>query len=317
MASLSSVLATRVTATEDNLERGTVYVFGTGNQNNCICFCWKPPSSGTAIIEAWGAGGSGARQCCCGFGIGGHSGAYSKKTITVTASCFVCGTVGLSCGNASALCFRGCSDATCICWTGSGSSGCICAQGGHGGYSYCSTSTSLYCCFVSFGYCNTLTAGNSGIICNIYSGAFRGCGYGGDVNCCSNFSCIVACNTGDANETCVYIQSLAVPPGMATVCGANLIFGVDRTNIAHSSQSGAGIPEYLQGLVSYGRSPSASSPMYGCWASSISCGCYEANGCAAFAPPAHPGTGMIAGDPSVRDHGMRGGNGLVKITFYT
>ena len=36
------------------------------------------PHGGEATIEMWGAGGSGARMCCCGGGIPGNAAGYSK-----------------------------------------------------------------------------------------------------------------------------------------------------------------------------------------------------------------------------------------------
>ena len=50
--------------------------------------------NGTAIIEVWGAGGSGARMCCCGDGLTGNAGAYVKKTITVETGDTMTGCTG-------------------------------------------------------------------------------------------------------------------------------------------------------------------------------------------------------------------------------
>ena len=54
---------------------------------------------GTVTIEMWGAGGSGAKMCCCGNGLPGNSGSYSKRTITMGTSNYIYGCVGFACGN--------------------------------------------------------------------------------------------------------------------------------------------------------------------------------------------------------------------------
>jgi hypothetical protein len=75
---------------ETNLETGTIYHFGEGtvyaagySSQYGYNMCWKSPDYGNAVIEMWGAGGSGARIACCGFSTPGNSGAYSKKAICV------------------------------------------------------------------------------------------------------------------------------------------------------------------------------------------------------------------------------------------
>ena len=72
MASLKGLLTVRNPAemVEDNLETGYIYSWtpGTNYTNFCNGVCWTAKANGTAIIEAWGAGGSGARMCCCGDG---------------------------------------------------------------------------------------------------------------------------------------------------------------------------------------------------------------------------------------------------------
>ena len=120
MAKLTQLLGNREQAWEDNLEKGRIYVYTEGNMYTGFCngFCWKPPGCGIAVIEAWGAAGSGAQMCCCGTGLPGNAPSYLKKCICVCPTNFVRGSVGRSCNNSSALCFRGCSTASCICWTG-------------------------------------------------------------------------------------------------------------------------------------------------------------------------------------------------------
>jgi hypothetical protein len=86
MASLKSLLGTKsdafVSVEESNLEKGRIYVYtpGTNYSRHIWCgFCFHPEVSGTAVVEIWGAGGSGAEMCCCGFGLPGNAGAYVKK----------------------------------------------------------------------------------------------------------------------------------------------------------------------------------------------------------------------------------------------
>ena len=94
MASLEALIKAKLPqASEDNLETGRLYSFAEGNTYSkfCKCACWCPTSNGTAIIEVWGAGGSGAKMCCCGNGLPGNSGSYSKTTKTMTPSDYMYG----------------------------------------------------------------------------------------------------------------------------------------------------------------------------------------------------------------------------------
>lgn len=117
---LTQLLGNRELAFEDNLEKGRIWVYSDGNMYSGFCngFCWQANACGKAIIEIWGAAGSGAEMCCCGAGLPGNPPAYTKKCICVQPGNFVCGYVGRSCNNADDLCFRGCSESTCVRWTG-------------------------------------------------------------------------------------------------------------------------------------------------------------------------------------------------------
>ena len=112
MASLKSLLGTKqdafVSVAESNLEKGQIFVYHDGaNYSRIWCgFCFHPDTSGTAVVEAWGPGGSGAEMCCCGFGLPGNSGAYVKKTVVMSPGDYICGCLGQSCGNSDSLCFR-------------------------------------------------------------------------------------------------------------------------------------------------------------------------------------------------------------------
>ena len=78
MASLTTLLQTKydfAVGNETNLEKGRIYQYypGTSRGTNFRCHvCFVAPSDGTAEIEIWGAGGSGAEMCCCGGGIPGN-----------------------------------------------------------------------------------------------------------------------------------------------------------------------------------------------------------------------------------------------------
>jgi len=199
MASLKNLLGTKqdafVSVEESNLEKGRIYVYTPGtNYSRLWCgFCFHPEVSGTATVEIWGAGGSGAEMCCCGFGLPGNAGAYVKKTISMAAGDYVCGYIGQSCGNSDALCFRGCSESTQVRFCIGGSETCACSEGGKGGITFCSTNSSFYCCYRANGFCVTRTDNdNCGIICNQCSGSWCARGYCGDETKCGRISCVSA-----------------------------------------------------------------------------------------------------------------------------
>lgn len=306
------------TRVESNLETGRIWSYTPGNEfsNFCTGFCWVSPGTGTAVIELWGAGGSGARMCCCGGGLPGNPGGYSKKTIQVESGDRVCGTVGWSCGNADALCFRGCSTNSGLCWvTASSGDGCMCSQGGTGGSSFCTTGASLYCCFRANGYCVTGPYNaNCGVVCNY--GTSRptvACGYGGDVNCCGGFSCTLFFGC-QAPCNCCYHYHTKTPPGFISTQGGE--YGHNSAGENRQGQhSGVNLNNGLYALSAHTRNPSRGMPQSYCWRSDRSCGCYEMQGCIQYVPP---GFGGYAPSPcpGVRDHGGRGGNGAVRIRYY-
>lgn len=320
MASLRTIINNKAGTglPETNLEQGQIFLFTPGLENvSSFGFCWIPPGTGTAVIEVWGASGSGSLMCCCGGGLPGNPGAYSKKRISVTASCFVCGSVGLSCGNAATLGYRGRSTFTSVCWTGSGTNGCICAEGGIAGTSLCSTGTSMYCCYLAGNFCGTVIGTGCGIICNIGTGAPAGCcaqAYGGDTNCFGGFSCAHWLSQTPSNP-CSSQYYVAVSPGVIAENGAVIGYSVEQTS-DFAQNSGQGIHQFTAVLSGAGRSPSQGVPYSACWASGTACGCYEAHGCMLLMPPGVPG---LPPHPctSVRDHAIRGGHGAVRIKFTT
>jgi hypothetical protein len=126
----------------------------------------------------------------------------------------------------------------------------------------------------------------------------------------------IMCEEGLPTSRCC---TLMHTPGPANVfsCGAGSV-------ITHSFQDdateapipGQGLPGFISGLTGAGRSPTKGSPHPYNWRADRSCSCYEAMGCTPYIPYGFggPGDGMC-GD--IRSHGFRGGQGAVRIRFYT
>ena len=325
MASLTTLLQTKYdfsVGNETNLEKGRIYQYASFSSRtmNFRCHvCWVAPSAGTATIEIWGAGGSGAEMCCCGFGIAGNPGAYSKKVITMAEGCFICAQTGMPCRNEDDLCFRGCGESTQVCWFGNaGGDGCMCAQGGMGGRSYCSTGNSPFCCFVSGGFCNTQGGDQyCGIICNFKDASanpeFCAQAYGGDVNCYGGFSC-TSWRGCRVNCNCRRVEVSKFPPGMISTLGGEVHYTMDE-NSGRSDWSGMG--GWMNASHGYNlatRSPTRGGPYTACWTGNRSCGCYQANGRNPFMPAGLGGQGPTPCD-GVRDHAHMGGPGMIRIKF--
>ena len=318
MASLKSLLGSKqdafVSVTEENLEKGRIYVYTPGtNYSRLWCgFCFPPDTSGTAVVEVWGAGGSGAEMCCCGFGTPGNAGAYVRKTVSMAPGDFICGYIGQSCGNATALCFRGCSEATQVRFCLGGSETCVCAEGGKGGLTYCSTSPSYYCCYRANGFCVTRTDNdNCGIVCNHCNGSWIACAYGGDVNCPGKISCVSAFGCYPSC-VCMFIDHVPTPAGMFSKEGAMMSYTRENDN-DFAQWSGSGHHQHL-GVLGSGRFPRGGIPFATCWGASKACGCYENDGCVPVMPIGTGGRGPNP-CPGVRDHAIRGGHGGVRIRF--
>ena len=320
MASLRSLLGTKqdafVSVTEENLEKGRIYVYTPGtNYSRLWCgFCFHPDTSGTAVVEIWGAGGSGAEMCCCGFGTPGNAGAYVRKTVSMAPGDFICGYIGQSCGNATALCFRGCSEATQVRFCIGGQETCACAEGGKGGLTYCSTNSSYYCCYRANGFCVTRTNNdNCGIVCNHCNGSWIACAYGGDVNCPGKISCVSAFGCYPSC-VCLFIDHVPTPAGMFSKEGAMMSYTRENDN-DFAQWSGSGHHQHL-GVLGSGRFPRGGIPFATCWGASKACGCYENDGCVPVMPIGTGGRGPNP-CPGVRDHAIRGGHGGVRIRFTT
>jgi hypothetical protein len=338
MPSLRTLLETKVRtargsdvepAYQELTERGLIYFFNPGTQafdTVSQCFCWKPPGCGTAVLELWGASGSGGQMCCCGAGVPGNPGAYSRRTIQVFPTSFICGCTGMSCGNSSALCFRGCSQPTGICWSScTGSVGCMCGQGGRGGYSMCMDGgQGPYCCLMSLGLCGSIPSNTNlsigascGTVCNYCANGgnppdwiARACG--GEINCCGGFSCMtfMCCQP---SRPCTWVYHIQTSAHVISEDGAVLTFqGEEDTH--HSNTSGGGLHQLLHNLNAASRTPSIGNPFSACWSGHRACGCYESQGCIPFLPHGVPGT-PASPCSSVRDHAVRGGHGAVRIQY--
>lgn len=341
MASLSKLIGSRVApfVTETGLEQGTIEVFSSGVREspfgtfNTDAMCWRAPGNGILQVEIWGAAGSSGKNCCCGAGVPGNPGAYAKKTICVDSSTYVTGYIGTSCSN-NTLCFKGCSEATCIIicspnGTLTGGLGdineiCMCAEGGVGGHTYCNGSCPPYYCLIQNGFCGNTCANcdmnaGCGIVCNVgtLSGPRRA--YGGDINCNSgditdpkgNWSCATfhACYPC----TCGHHDHVAIPPGIISEEGALITYQRGCASNWAANTGGGG--DLMYALTSAGRKggPGAM-PNASCWSGNRSCGCYEVSQCVDWLPAAIPAQSShpVA---DIRDHGWKGGPGMVRLKF--
>ena len=192
---------------EFHLEKGNIWAFQPNTNTTPGCFCWCPPPgsrAGIVVIDVWGAGGSGARMCCCGFGLPGNAGAYVRKTFCISAkqTCctFVCGVTHGACRQ-SELCFRGCSGPGEVCFS-VGNCGAqnlntfpdasdTTSFGSGGAGSACGGCDFKYQCHRQFDGCLCAMGGKGGI---------GMCSTGESAWCC--FTCHWYCGTKLNNENC-------------------------------------------------------------------------------------------------------------------
>lgn len=319
MANLDKLLTdrqTRVPSAQEQKRNGIVFFFthtnvtGVTNYSPC-CFFWNSPGTGRAVIEIWGASGSGGQMCCCsGGGIPGNPGGYARINVSVTASSNVCGFVGCS-PHGGCLCYPGQSNCTQVTLTNTSCNNVLRAQGGFGGYTNCSTGTAHYCCLVAAGFAHTLTNTFCGILCNSGgpNSATPACACGGDVNISGGISCL---RTYDCCQyfKCNHENTLAVSAGIFSACCSPCFrFGKSEWpgyGIAHASWAELeDVMSVINRQMPYN---------HNCYTSMQPCGCYEHDGCH-LAPVGVPG---ITGHPcpGVRSSGLKGGHGAVRITFY-
>lgn len=309
----AALFAGNVPTNETDLEQGSVYIFSTSDRGTSTCgFCWKPPANGTAVIEIWGAAGSGSNMCCCGIGLPGNPGAYAKKTVSVTTTDWICITPGCSIGSQT-LCFRGCAGPTTATICLSSGCSCLCAEGGMSGFAICSsTSGSPLNCFAACNFCTTTISGGCGIVCNIGSTfTFLPSAFGGDINCGGGFSCLYVGDCNTANWCC-FSANVRIPAGIISSTQQDIC--VPFADATASPMGGAGTDPYFAALAGVTRSPSNGGVYRRCWNSGQYCGCYESQSCIYTLPAAIPGLGPTVCS-SVRDGGQRGGSGKIKIRF--
>lgn len=303
----------------ENKLGGTPFVFshtnvtGTLNGNPCT-WTWTSPGTGIAVVELWGASGTGAKMCCCGgIGIPGNPGAYLRQTLCVTPSSCLCGWTGCS-PTGDSLCYPGRSGCSVACPFNTNNNTVLTATGGFGGFTVCTTGTALYCCIVAQGYSHTLTNTFCGILCNNAgpNGATQATASGGAVNLPGGISCIrmyECCNFFECN----YEETMAVSPG---------IFSSTCATCFRYTRAGWPYPQHARhGSYGYGISTASFQGLYPtsdrveCWTSGSNvCGCYEWSGCV-LGGVGYPGTSGFP-CPSVRSMGQKGGHGAVRITFY-
>lgn len=319
MASLSTILQNKsrdIEFQETNIEKGEIYYFNPGTVASSISptFSWTAPSNGVVVVEIWGAGGSGGRMCCCGAGIPGNPGAYARKQIVVTSADTITGTLGRSCGNNQLTC-RGRSENTCICYVTTSLNGTVCAQGGIGGTAFCGgNGNPHYCCFTANSFCGNQTgfSAGCGIVCNYRTAADIATASGGDVNCSGGFSCtsFYHCNSCC---NCSQYQHVKTSPGVFSTDGGVITFRYDADS-GYSNPSGSNYHPFINALNALSRQPSMGQPASFCWAGAKACACYEHHGCFPYLPHGVPGTSSMPCD-NVRDDGLRGGHGAVRIKF--
>ena len=156
MASLKGLLTNRNPRDDPREFRDWLYpclVCGTNYTNFCNGVCWKAPRAGTAHIEIWGAGGPGARMCCCGDGLPRQRRWICLQKNYCRSRRYINRMYGYAAKRHHLVRLR--NQSTGICWvTQNNGNGCMCARGGYGGKSACTTGSSLYCCYRAQGsYC--------------------------------------------------------------------------------------------------------------------------------------------------------------------
>jgi len=302
------------TLVENNLEPGQIFTYTNGTQSNPLTtLCWCARVAGVALVEIWGAGGSGSLGCCCSSGIPGNPGAYARREVTFTSAGHITGCVGMSCGNADQVTFRGCSDPTAItiCGGTAGTCVCMCAEGGRAGTSVCSPGDSQWNCFASMcGFCRTGSNG-CGVICNFCTGMWCARAFGGTINCQGGISCTYFGHCNSCCHCCMR-HIVATPAGVFARDGGVIEAPIDRND--HSSESSFGTSAYMSAISSLSKSPTVAAQYSSCWTGHRWCGCYQMTGCQPVLAMGMPGVGgwSCAGQ---HDYGMRGGHGVVRIRF--
>lgn len=316
MASLGQLLENRVQIqiAETNLETGSIWLHtGSPMNDDTHFFCWESPGNGTAVIEVWGAGGSGAVSCCCGTSIPGNPGAYSKLTVPVSSSSFVCGCTGCSQRSTDSTSpGRGGHSAIIVCSeTGCN---CLCVQAGESGKFICMTGNQQRCCWSANGYPTNNYGTGCGTVCNLCNNCADcvACAYGGDINVKGGISCASfwACNP------CCYCKKwhhMQTPPYISTATGAQVSF-LTAEDRHYAPTNGSPIANYQHAMGTLSRNPVRGIQQEFCWTSGRHCNCYPWNSCRTQLSAGFPGVSGTSCDGH-RDYGQRGGMGAIRITF--
>ena len=320
MANLSTLLNNRnrqALRGVDNLSGGNVWFHthtDTAGGGRCQ-FCWVSPGTGCAIVEVWGSSGSGGRQCCCTTaGLPGNPGAYSRKLVRVCASSYICGWAGCT-QPADTLCYAGRGNCSVACILNSGDNGCVRAEAGFGGYTNCQTASSPFCCFVAAGFCGTQIGGTGcGRLCNIGgpNGSVQAPASAGDDNLAGGISCTryYCC---ERVAICGTQYTLAISPGIHSSKGPTCVeFSLNQ---APTNNGAGGTTGRMEMQIAIAGLKGTQPQMDFCWQATRECGCYEVTGCY-YNGVGIPGTSGV-GCAGVRSMGVRGGQGGVKITFYS
>ena len=342
MASLKTIVASRniiskETAIEDNLETGQVFMLiphSTCHLDHAsVNQTWSSPNTtGTVVVEAWGAGGSAPNGACCGSSLPGNSPAYTKKTFTLNSQTLqITTTLGLSCNN-SANCYKGESGPTCICYVLGSNNGTMCAGGGRGGVWWCiDGSTSFTCCAATANYCHTLfadltypyklqnvggstapTGEGCGIVCNVRCATDIPTASGGDINCPGTISCTLQTCCNSMHCMCQYYFFQPTSAGRFGENGVMLQYSANMYGPNHGCGASMHL-DLLRQLSIASRAPSGM-PVGTCYGPVI-CNCHDGvNRWQQFLPH-----GIGAPPVAVRDSGTtyspRGGPGTVRITY--
>lgn len=321
MASLSSLILQRQKVLNQVVPNDLGDVFYTAyNNQSCCTYLWSSPGTGVAVIELWGASGSGARMCCCsGHGIPGNSGAYSRKRVRVDGTSCVCGFLGGACHGNVNLCYSGRSLCSVACFFNTSNNMTMTAQGGYGGFNVCTTSTAVFCCLRACNFCTTSASllapsgsGFCGLVCNVVgpNSVVAATATGGDVNISGGISCtrIWECSNF---YPCAYEFTVGISAGIISADTVSYVKGFHSCALNRQGFANTGRQDLATALNSL------QGVMHGnvyCWAGVFDCGCYEWSGCT----QGTVGVPGFSGFPccSVRSGGSRGGAGAVKITYY-
>ena len=326
MANLSTIVGERAApfgADETNLETGVVSVWVATNENSdgMRCqMCWHAPGDGVALIEIWGAGGTGSKQCCCANNIPANSGSYARLQVNVTSGNYVCGYVGHSCRHNDGLCFEGCSQASCVLVCHNGGCSCACAQGGQGARVHCTTSTAIACCFTSqYGLSCCYVNDYCRLVCNCCWTTWGCSNVAGTTSGVTNVACMpsrwgcTCFNHCNACCDCYHVYYVPTAPGTYGKCGATIAYtGVGDTGI--QVKPGSGLGQVVAGMAALSRGGMHGFSWGTCWNGARGCACYISDQCNVYIPYGMAGFGTHVCN-NIRDYGHRGGPGAVRIRF--